>query len=142
VSTIDNVCPYGNNCIYGHVCPLTPKCFHNAQGKCRFKGIGMHKEPQHNSEPSPLATETDTAVARPALQGPQSAQSRAYTPDFDGAGSAWSDFDDETLTDPSSGGRRRVNPDIVECIQPSSQCFRELMDLLFLLIRVTAAFKA
>jgi hypothetical protein len=52
----------------------------------------------------------------PALQGPQTAQNRAYTPDFNVAGSASSDFDDETLINPSSGGRRRVNPNIVSII--------------------------
>jgi hypothetical protein len=76
----------------------------------------MHKGPQHNSDPSLSATETVTA------------QDRAYTPDFDGAGSISSDFDDEPLID--SSGRRRVNPNIVECIQPSFQCLRELMSLL------------
>ncbi|KAI0750948.1 hypothetical protein C8Q80DRAFT_1268254 [Daedaleopsis nitida] len=36
------ICPYGDNCCWGHVCPSGAKCFHLSKGKCWFKGDGMH----------------------------------------------------------------------------------------------------
>jgi len=36
------VCPYGDKCCWGHVCPSGARCFHLSKGKCWFKGDGMH----------------------------------------------------------------------------------------------------
>ncbi|KIM90970.1 hypothetical protein PILCRDRAFT_157689 [Piloderma croceum F 1598] len=40
----NEICTFGDSCCYGHVCPLTTKCHFNAQGRCKFRGTGMHKE--------------------------------------------------------------------------------------------------
>ncbi|RPD67017.1 hypothetical protein L227DRAFT_11412 [Lentinus tigrinus ALCF2SS1-6] len=36
------VCPWGDKCCWGHVCPSGARCFHLSKGKCWFKGDGMH----------------------------------------------------------------------------------------------------
>jgi len=38
------VCLWGDDCCYGHSCPLTTKCHFLKQGRCKFVGADMHKE--------------------------------------------------------------------------------------------------
>jgi len=35
-------CPWGSKCVYGHVCPSTPRCPRHTVRKCKFSGEGMH----------------------------------------------------------------------------------------------------
>ncbi|TRM68232.1 hypothetical protein BD626DRAFT_481142 [Schizophyllum amplum] len=36
-------CDWGDNCVYGHVCPRGPKCFYLKKGQCLFGGRNLHK---------------------------------------------------------------------------------------------------
>ncbi|KZP24527.1 hypothetical protein FIBSPDRAFT_784327 [Athelia psychrophila] len=38
----NEVCLFGEQCCYGHACPATTKCHFYAQGRCKFRGAGMH----------------------------------------------------------------------------------------------------
>ncbi|KAF8165184.1 hypothetical protein B0H34DRAFT_227411 [Crassisporium funariophilum] len=38
------ICLWGDDCCYGHNCPLTTKCHYLKQGRCKFVGADMHKE--------------------------------------------------------------------------------------------------
>jgi hypothetical protein len=40
----NEVCTFGDNCCYGHICPLTTKCHFLKEGRCKFRGAGMHKD--------------------------------------------------------------------------------------------------
>ncbi|KAJ7068901.1 hypothetical protein B0H15DRAFT_139397 [Mycena belliarum] len=35
-------CKFGDTCCYGHVCPYSPNCFFQKQGKCKFRQADMH----------------------------------------------------------------------------------------------------
>lgn len=35
-------CTWGEQCCYGHVCPLTTSCYFYKQGRCKFVGADMH----------------------------------------------------------------------------------------------------
>ncbi|KAF9008910.1 hypothetical protein BDQ17DRAFT_85906 [Cyathus striatus] len=37
-------CYYGENCCYGHYCPHATQCIFFKQGRCKFMGVGMHRE--------------------------------------------------------------------------------------------------
>ncbi|PBK69703.1 hypothetical protein ARMSODRAFT_1018456 [Armillaria solidipes] len=39
-------CIWGEDCCYGHVCPMSGNCYFNKKGKCKFTGVDMHKEPK------------------------------------------------------------------------------------------------
>ncbi|KAF9483963.1 hypothetical protein BDN70DRAFT_873099 [Pholiota conissans] len=43
------ICLWGDECCYGHHCPLTTKCHFFKQGRCKFIGVDMHKEPKSQS---------------------------------------------------------------------------------------------
>jgi len=40
----NEVCTFGDSCCYGHICPLTTKCHFLKEGRCKFRGAGMHKD--------------------------------------------------------------------------------------------------
>ncbi|KAJ7780175.1 hypothetical protein DFH07DRAFT_794069 [Mycena maculata] len=42
-------CGWEDSCPYGHVCPYSPNCFFNKQGKCKFKQANMHATPATTS---------------------------------------------------------------------------------------------
>ncbi|KAF8076247.1 hypothetical protein FPV67DRAFT_405557 [Lyophyllum atratum] len=39
-------CLWGDECCYGHYCSLSTKCHFFKQGRCKFLGADMHKEPK------------------------------------------------------------------------------------------------
>lgn len=39
-----DVCTWAENCVYGHKCPDGPMCIYLKAGRCKFKGVDMHKE--------------------------------------------------------------------------------------------------
>lgn len=47
------VCNWGDDCCYGHHCPLTTKCHFFKQNRCKFVGADMHKEPKTQSADKP-----------------------------------------------------------------------------------------
>ncbi|KZW02397.1 hypothetical protein EXIGLDRAFT_734523 [Exidia glandulosa HHB12029] len=40
----NGMCPSGDKCILGHVCPNGPSCKYLAEGKCKFTGLNMHAQ--------------------------------------------------------------------------------------------------
>lgn len=116
---------------------ITPLPSSSLQSSCTFvedsqPTIPLRLSPEQELDPLPFATENVATVSPPvapqsyksALQAVQISQSRASTPELDAAGSsASSDTSDEPLTDPraspSLSRARHVNPNIVECSQPS-----------------------
>ncbi|KIK65410.1 hypothetical protein GYMLUDRAFT_38863 [Collybiopsis luxurians FD-317 M1] len=43
------VCTWGEECCYGHYCPALSKCHFLKQGRCKFIGANMHKDPKLSS---------------------------------------------------------------------------------------------
>ncbi|RDB22629.1 hypothetical protein Hypma_010355 [Hypsizygus marmoreus] len=43
-------CLWGDECCYGHYCSLSTKCHFFKQGRCKFVGVDMHKEPKIYSD--------------------------------------------------------------------------------------------
>jgi len=43
------ICNWGDDCCYGHRCPLTTSCHFFKQNRCKFLGVDMHKEPKAQS---------------------------------------------------------------------------------------------
>ncbi|GLB33667.1 putative zinc finger protein [Lyophyllum shimeji] len=43
-------CLWGDGCCYGHYCSLSTKCHFFKQGRCKFVGADMHKEPKFVDE--------------------------------------------------------------------------------------------
>ncbi|KAJ7742450.1 hypothetical protein DFH07DRAFT_41439 [Mycena maculata] len=41
----DEVCTWGDACCYGHYCPHSTKCPFYKLGKCKFRGVDMHRDP-------------------------------------------------------------------------------------------------
>jgi len=38
----NEVCTFGDNCCYGHICPSAGKCSWQMQGRCKFRWSGAH----------------------------------------------------------------------------------------------------
>lgn len=46
-------CVWGDDCCHGHYCPQGPKCHFFKQGRCKFTGVDVHKEPKSQNGESP-----------------------------------------------------------------------------------------
>jgi len=44
----DEPCPYGSDCVHGHMCPSGPRCYYAKLGSCKFAGYGMHSGTENN----------------------------------------------------------------------------------------------
>jgi len=44
----DEPCPYGDDCVHGHICPNGPRCYFAKLGSCKFSGYGMHSGTENN----------------------------------------------------------------------------------------------
>ncbi|KZT20790.1 hypothetical protein NEOLEDRAFT_1182263 [Neolentinus lepideus HHB14362 ss-1] len=40
----NEMCSFGDDCLYGHKCPMAPRCHFMKQGICKFTGAGMHRD--------------------------------------------------------------------------------------------------
>ncbi|EPQ59338.1 hypothetical protein GLOTRDRAFT_125643 [Gloeophyllum trabeum ATCC 11539] len=40
----NEICTFGDDCLYGHKCPMAPRCHFLKQGNCKFTGAGMHRD--------------------------------------------------------------------------------------------------
>jgi len=43
VANEGGICSWGDDCVYGHVCPQGPTCYFLKLGKCKFQAAGMHR---------------------------------------------------------------------------------------------------
>ncbi|KAH7887873.1 hypothetical protein F5I97DRAFT_1863705 [Phlebopus sp. FC_14] len=43
VTNDGGLCTFGDNCVYGHVCPNGSTCYFLKLGKCKFQAVGMHR---------------------------------------------------------------------------------------------------